>query len=148
MATFRITASLASTAGTNGLLATALDFSTSRTQTFQRDSSFQTLYVAAGASQTVYQPTDPATDIASTVYVFVGANASNETNSAIEVVFTSSSVDTKIARLMPGDFLYMPYRATSNHPLSSSLKVFNSSSAANYVTVLTAESTGSAFAWA
>lgn len=139
MATFTAGATFTSTA--NNLLESTLNLTVSRAQTSNMDAGYNTIYIAANSTQSAYQSLDSAGSVAENAFVYVRNIATNDNSCDIHVIYTSGSANIFIASMKPGDWMYLPYRRTINHPDSSSIKLVNKSAVSgSYLTVLYAES--------
>lgn len=139
MATFTAGAIITSTA--NNLLESSLNLSSTRTQVSNKDALYSNLYIGAHSTQSAYVSLDPQNQVAEVAYVYVRSLPNNDPTCIIEVMYQSASANIVIAKLEPGDWMYLPYKSQENKPEASSLKLVNKSAiSASYVTVLTAES--------
>lgn len=131
--TFTAGATFTSAAGQ--LLQTALSLTTTKTESFNKDSVQATYVVSASSEQVIYSTGETTTPL---VYVFVQASTSNATGSANELAlqYSSSAAVTSIGKLKPGDWAYLPYSG-SNGTL---LKVTNPGTTSGTVLVIFAES--------
>ena len=131
--TFTAGATFTSTAGQ--LLQTALSLTTTKTETFNKDSVQATYVVTAAGEQVLYSTAETTTPL---VYLFVQADATNPTGSANELAlqYSSSAAVTTICKLKPGDWAYLPYSGSNN----TLIKVANPGATSSTVTVIFAES--------
>lgn len=131
--TFSAAATITSDAGQ--LLQTSLNLTTTKTQTFNKDSIQATYVVNAAGSQKIYEPTEATNPL---VYVFVQAATTNQTGSANELalVYSGSAISAPFAKLKPGDWAYLPYSSSA----SNFLTVTNPGASSATVLVMFAES--------
>lgn len=127
MATFSTTFTLSANAGALSPSATSL--TKAATEYCNKDTSVATMTLAAGETQTVYQPTDASGSIPDLSYLYISAQ-SVDTSSYLTVTFKSGSTSTVISRLKDGDFMYMPFKTQNGAgcgPTSSSITLTNNS---------------------
>lgn len=117
----------------------ALSISHQRTQAASSDTGFNTIDIDSGSYQDLYKTQDNTAGAPAIVYLYVQSLATNQDD--INIVYRSASAEITIARLKPGDWMYMPYRPQGSAYNSSWVRAYNLSAVSeSSVAVLFGES--------
>ena len=95
---------------TTTLFPTPLNITIPATETVNLDAALNTVTVAAGGTAIVYGPTGGAVGTSLVTYVYIQSDSTNNAINDVLINYTDSTGPTQIilAKLLPGDFLYIP----------------------------------------